>query len=854
MLNKNISLGINIGSQNTVYSLCYSSNGKFTTEVLLSDVASRTIPSQICYSDTNRLYGETSNSKMKRFYNSSYLNISRLIGFFLTNSETYKSMYKEEFEYIENECFNEKLNKFKIYNNEYCDSYIIIADYLSLINKYYFEENEIEYDYTTFSIPDYYTYYQKNILKIIAEGIGMKNVNIINESTAITIYYGYNKYNDMFKNKKDPKDVKHIIFVDIGHSKTSFIYSTFTYNSFKVEYVKSSYKFGGRNIDKRIFNLSIDNFKKENSISNEDQEFTSFIKRNKKYILDAVIKARKVLTVNEDSTVLIEDFYKSKDLKYELTRESFQNIIKDYTDYVNNEFKEFLTKIPQKIINIAKIEMAGELMRIPIFQEIIKSCNHNFLISKTILIDECCSVGAGLYTYYYKYKNNFPIKELNQLIIYEPIIHCNLHYGGDIEKFIFQNNNSIEMNQYQMNVDDIISLLEIKINFTYENNQFDLYPSKYETIYSYKIDVNKLKNENPDLNNMSNIKFKFIKENDEIKINLSMIDKKNKEYSCKYSNGFELDNMGIINNEWDNIKNEITQTISNHTNLDEKYHIFVNIKNGLIRLINKKKEKKEITEEQAKNYKNLIKQLSEDTKKNIEDKIKEIKNLKKEIEDIIKNKFKDEEIKFEGEKKSLIEKIKLAREMNKIDIRASNEIVKGSKIFQLFRDNIRQSILSINKKDSSNSLEFTPLENLWEDELSKSLNFDNKKTPFEKKKSNLSIESEYELEKVVEKDEEEDNKFFEEIINEIKNIPISEREKLKKYETDWVKIIDEKKYESKKNDVLKKIDIFMEMEDYENVLKKIKEQLENNEITPDDANFKILALKKIDELNNNPFK
>ena len=37
MSKKNISLGINIGSQNTVYSLCYSSNGKFTTEVLLSD-------------------------------------------------------------------------------------------------------------------------------------------------------------------------------------------------------------------------------------------------------------------------------------------------------------------------------------------------------------------------------------------------------------------------------------------------------------------------------------------------------------------------------------------------------------------------------------------------------------------------------------------------------------------------------------------------------------------------------------------------------------------------------------------------------------------------------------------------
>ena len=189
--------------------------------------------------------------------------------------------------------------------------------------------------------------------------------------------------------------------------------------------------------------------------------------------------------------------------------------------------------------------------------------------------------------------------------------------------------------------------------------------------------------------------------------------------------------------------------------------------------------------------------------------------------------------------------------MNKIDIRTSNEIVKGATIFQLYCEKkLRQTMMPSIKIDNRNS--FRNIQ--WEDELSKSINLEDKKIPFEKKKSNLSIESEYDLEKVVEKDEEEDNKFFEEIINEIKNIPISEREKLKKYETDWVKIIDEKKYESQKNDVLKKIDIFMEMKDYENVLNKIKEQLENNEITPDDANFKILALKKIDELNNNPFK
>ncbi len=124
---------------------------------------------------------------------------------------------------------------------------------------------------------------------------------------------------------------------------------------------------------------------------------------------------------------------------------------------------------------------------------------------------------------------------------------------------------------------------------------------------------------------------------------------------------------------------------------------------------------------------------------------------------------------------------------------------------------------------------------------------------FMKKGSNISIQTIDELEKVVEKDEEEDNTFFEELINDIKNIPISQREKLKEYETDWTKKIEAKKFESNKNDVLKLIEVFMDLEDYKNALATIKKELENNQITPYDAKIKVLALKKISEYEKNLF-
>ena len=59
---------------------------------------------------------------------------------------------------------------------------------------------------------------------------------MISDSTAITLYFGYKKYKEYFivqnpgNNNNNvlsvnPTIIKNIIFIDIGHSKTSFILS-----------------------------------------------------------------------------------------------------------------------------------------------------------------------------------------------------------------------------------------------------------------------------------------------------------------------------------------------------------------------------------------------------------------------------------------------------------------------------------------------------------------------------------------------------------------------------------------------------------------------------------------------------
>ena len=74
----------------------------------------------------------------------------------------------------------------------------------------------------------------------------MKNINIYNESSAITMYYGYTKYNDLLKNNQ--KEIN-ILFIDICHSKTYFILSNFKNDEFKVVYVLNNPFIEGGNID-----------------------------------------------------------------------------------------------------------------------------------------------------------------------------------------------------------------------------------------------------------------------------------------------------------------------------------------------------------------------------------------------------------------------------------------------------------------------------------------------------------------------------------------------------------------------------------------------------------------------------
>ena len=499
-------LGINIGSLNTIYSLCSrDENSNFQTKILLSDVSSRTIPSIISFTENQRLIGEQAKNQIKKYSKSSFMNLSRLIGI-CPDAPFYKKEF-EEYSIIGPQFDKDKHNFTIEFNGKKIELYgeDIVASFIDVVNLFFKKQN-ISFDKgLTISVPDYFTPDQKDSMRVILKSNNIKNFNIINESTSITLYYGYMKYKDLFlkevNNKKsiDTGIVKNIIFIDSGHSKTTFILSQFKHNEFKVFDVMCLNYLGGRDFNHKIMKRCEDVFK---------EKYKKTIPNNAKIkyrLFETIEKSRKILTVNKETSINIDSLYDDEDFSYLLTKDEFEKLINEdikvFSEHLNNFYKEALDLTKGKI---DLIEMAGDLMRTPILQEIVKKITGKDL-SKGILIDECPSVGAALYTSLIN--NNFPIPQFKGITDYN--MYSILYTLNSKEEKIYtliHNGNKLPTISYiKINPSDIIKN-QLTIEF-YNDNEEIKELSNYNFLIQFNVNLKEIQSKNKNLKGSFNIFF-----------------------------------------------------------------------------------------------------------------------------------------------------------------------------------------------------------------------------------------------------------------------------------------------------------------------------------------------------------
>ena len=582
-------IGINIGSLNTTIS-----NGQFPQnsnrlhcELILSETSKRTCPSLITYAENNRLIGDQANLVLRKNINNSFDNLSRLIGIHSQSAFAQKEL--RDYHLI-GPILDTNTNKFNfIYKGEkLCLSpEQILTGYLNLIKFIYLKNNKIQIDTLVFSSPDYFTCYQKNsYFNIVKACEFCKDVHMISDSTAITLYFGYKKYKEYFivqnpgNNNNNvlsvnPTIIKNIIFIDIGHSKTTFILSKLSYDVFHVLDCISIPFLGGRDFDEEIFKFCALKFKEKTNFDIIND------KKCKLKLLNVISKARKNLTVNQDTNIMVDSLYNDEDFNYLLTRVEFEKIISKQIELFKNIFNNFYIKNLEKFkgLEITNIEMAGELMRTPILERTVKEIV-GIEMSKTILTDECIAIGCSLYASLMK--GRFPIQgfkgiyHLNNYAIYYKI-------ENEEKKCLISSQYSIPFFHTIYFDSKYFDYNKFKIGFYHNKSEIEKFvPTKEGLLIEYEIDPKIIMQQN---GNLKEIYITFMVDNNgNVHLNKLFIKQNNNEIPVQFKNGMviasrrELYVNVQVNN---NIINEIKNVENNFMKADEEFKIFSHKRNLL---------------------------------------------------------------------------------------------------------------------------------------------------------------------------------------------------------------------------------------------------------------------------------
>ena len=617
-------LGIKFGSRTTLLGTV----NKHAIDTL-NISSNREISSMVSFTKNLRTFDDSAQISYLKNISSTYTSLNRLIGL----------KYESE-EYLEHE------KRFMLFNYEYnkeINEYLyecnykkklpienIIASFLTYLSKTWSnKDNKKRVIGVVLSIPDYFTLYQRKIMLNILKLSDINCFSLLNESSSICLSYFLHHYKDL-----SPTKEKIICFIDLGQCKLSLHLCSLTNKETKVLYSKSNKYIGCRDFDMKIFEYLEKNF---------PEQFKN-IKKNKKFIikmLQTIEKSRKIITVNKETVINYDvgDNY----INFVLSREKFNEIIKEELDIFRTFISEFFSDSKIDIKKVDSIEMVGDMIRNPVFQEILMDLAQKN-INKTMVADECIAQGCAFYAslidghfspicdfnlvQYSQYNINFRIKG-KELNLEQTILNKGDNYPFK-KAFKFRNefinkenklnisfkfdNNENNIVEYEILIGNLLKFdknKDIIIELLIDSNCIPYFDNCYffdkDGYLSDKVDIIKISEFS-----VSNYSYDELLKNE---IDLQFIDfdtitinnRKNEIEGILYKLRDEnaLENPDKINEKLENIIN-----LDNIEKLDEEYNMLINKYN----LYDKLQEEHDKCKVIYNNINNLLKQNESNSK------------------------------------------------------------------------------------------------------------------------------------------------------------------------------------------------------------------------------------------------
>lgn len=393
-------LGIDLGASSTVLATV----GKGGVAIVRNDLADRLTPTLVSYTSKERLIGDSALTSLKANLKVTAQNFKYLLGAPANWEQQagWKNIleYEQQYALAPFDCVSaaessspqqstartSPLLGFRVSEDEVVTAVEVLAVFLKKMaqmgaNFLGFEARDV-----VVAVP---SWFPETSRRAVLDACVIANLNclgVMNHSTATALDYGLFRKSSFEANK-----VYSVAFVDMGYSSCTCSLVDYSQGALEIRCVREDNRLGGRTLDSILLNRMADAF-----FAKTKCDVRSNMKAKRK-LLEAVEKAKKVLSANRETNVHLECLMEDEDLNETVTRENFEEMCSEFRAHLRNFLASTLAESKLNPAELVSIEICGGCTRIPFVQEDIKAVFANRDLSRTISGDECVARGAAIF-------------------------------------------------------------------------------------------------------------------------------------------------------------------------------------------------------------------------------------------------------------------------------------------------------------------------------------------------------------------------------------------------------------------------------------------------------------------------
>ncbi|XP_026424642.1 heat shock 70 kDa protein 18-like [Papaver somniferum] len=373
-----LAIGIDLG---TTYS-CVGVWQNDRIEIIANDQGNRITPSYVAFSDNERMIGDAARNQVAMNPTNTIFDAKRLIGRKFSDSFVQSDMKLWPFKIIPG-----LDNKPMIQVNYKGEDVKFSAEEISSMVLTKMKETAELYLGSTVTdavvtVPAYFNDSQRQATKDAGTIAGLNVLQILNEPTAAGIAYGLNKATTIGPNN--------VLIFDFGGGTVDVSILSINGGIFKVKATSGDTHLGGEDLDNRLLNHFVQEFKKkyEKDISGNP--------RSLRRLRTSCERAKRTLSSTPRTTIEVDALYEGIDFHTPITRAKFEELNIDLFRKSMEPVEKCLADAKMDKKAIHEVVLVGGSTRIPKVQVILQEFFNGKKLCNSINPDEAVACGAAV--------------------------------------------------------------------------------------------------------------------------------------------------------------------------------------------------------------------------------------------------------------------------------------------------------------------------------------------------------------------------------------------------------------------------------------------------------------------------